>query len=306
MNTNKIITILKQNKIDAWLIYQNQGTYEVGQNPIATDVCELKELVTRPWFCLIQANSKHPIWIYQSMEKDKFENLKGRKLVYGSRDSLINILKLSLPKNGTIALEITKNANIPLLSRVDQGTYELIRKCTNAKLVSSQDLVGQYLSDWGAQGLASHKSAILKLKKILRGVEIIVKNKLGIITDYELQMIIESLYAKYRLITLYHPVVASGKNSGNPHYFPNKEKPVVIKRNELVMIDIWGKEKTKKSVFADMTTMYYTGPNVPKEVLSAWNLLICSRNSALKYIQKNIKYKIITGAEADNVSRRVL
>ena len=56
------------------------------------------------------------------MEKDKFENLKGKKLVYGSRDSLlINILKSSLPKKGTIALEITK---MPIYLYFPESTME--------------------------------------------------------------------------------------------------------------------------------------------------------------------------------------
>ena len=72
MNTNKIIG-LKQIKIDAWLIYQNQGTYEVGQ-------------IYRHWRMWTKSllidmvlsysdKLQTSIWIYQSMEKTslKFE-----------------------------------------------------------------------------------------------------------------------------------------------------------------------------------------------------------------------------------------
>ena len=78
MNYKLALNLLKKRNIDAWLIYQSQGTYSVGMNPIASEICEITELVTRPWFCLLKSNLKQPIWIYQSMESDKLDNVIGK------------------------------------------------------------------------------------------------------------------------------------------------------------------------------------------------------------------------------------
>ncbi|OGC92812.1 hypothetical protein A3D85_01185 [Candidatus Amesbacteria bacterium RIFCSPHIGHO2_02_FULL_47_9] len=306
MNTKKIQNLLNALHLDAWLIYQNQGTYEIGLNTLANDVCGIKDLVTRPWFCQIK-RSGPPTWIYQSMEQDKFVHFLGKKLVYGSRDDLVRVLKQALPQSGRIAMEISSDANIPALSRVDYGTITLLKKLTRATIVSSQNLVGTYLSIWGKSGYQSHLKARNKLIKILNLTTAYLKHNLGKVTDLQLQKHIEELYVKQSLITLYHPVVASGKNTGNPHYFPSASKPVPIQKNELLLIDIWGKTKDHNSIFADVTTMFYTGRHVPDQIQSSWKTLKLARDTALNSIIKSLKAgHIPTGSNIDDAARAVV
>lgn len=301
-----VINLLKKRNIDAWLIYQSQGTYPVGMNPIASEICEITELITRPWFCLLKNNLKLPIWVYQSMESDKFEKVIGKKIVYSSRASLIGILSSILPSRGSIAMEISSKANIPLLSRVDYGTVKLIQSLTRAKIVSSQDLLGELTSKWGKIGLNTHKEAVCKLNSILDDTKLLIKSKLGKITDYQIQKYIESRYEYYKLQSIYHPVVASGKNTGNPHYFPSAMKPIIIKKDDILLIDIWGKINRPKSIFADITTMYYTGNTIPNEICHAWNALIHSRNIIIKYLQKNINKDLVKGSSLDRIARKLI
>lgn len=300
------INLLKKRNIDAWLIYQSQGTYPIGMNPIASEICEITELITRPWFCLLKNNLKLPIWIYQSMESDKFKNVLGKKIDYSSRASLVSILSSILPSQGSIAMEISSKANIPLLSRVDYGTVKLIQSLTRAKIVSSQDLLGELTSKWGKIGLNAHKEAVCKLNSILDDTKLLIKSKLGRITDYQVQKYIESRYEYYKLQSIYHPVVASGKNTGNPHYFPSANKPVTIRNNDILLIDIWGKTNEPKSIYADITTMYFTGKTVPNKISCTWSSLIYSRDAVVKYLQKNVNKKIIKGSDLDKIARKLI
>ncbi len=303
MRINQIQKLLKDYRLDAWLIYQYQGTDKDGLNPIADEVCGIKELVTRPWYCLIKKSEKTPTWILQSMEKDKFTHLRGKKMIYSSRNSLIEILKKALPKTGKVAMEITEKANIPALSRVDHGTITLIKSLTKAQIISSQDLVGAYLSKWGRRGLDSHKQTVKALVKILESVKQKVSQNLGQITDYELQILIEKQYQKHKLTSLYHPIVAVGVDTGNPHYFPTLNSAKKIKKDQLLLIDIWGKTRQAGSIYADITTMYYTGKIIPPEIQKAWEKLILARDAVLGYLLKNSK---TSGGKLDRIARDIL
>lgn len=306
INLLRIKELLQKYHLTGWLIYQCQGTYEVGLNPMANDICGIRELITRPWFCYLELARRQPIWIFQAMEAEKFTGFVGEKVVYSSRKSFVDALKMILPKKGKVAMEITEKAEIPLLSRVDFGTVSLIQSLTKAKIVSSCDLVGDYLSQWGKGGLASHKQAVSALLMILDKVRRGVKNNLGRITDYELQQLIEKLYQKYHLTTIYHPVVACGPDTGNPHYFPSADKPKIISRNQLLLIDIWGKTKDRGSVYADVTTMFYSGKRIPPKILKAWRVLIKARDAVLEYITKNISRRKIKGREIDLIARKII
>jgi Xaa-Pro dipeptidase len=306
MNVPKIRTILGLEGINAWLIYQNQGTYAVGQNPLADEVCGITELITRPWFCLIERHRPLPTWIYQSMEQDKFQKFPGRKVAYSSRNDLVNALKRVLPKTGKIAMEIVADGNIPLLSRVDYGTVSLIKKVTKAQIVSSQNIVGQYTANWGDAGLRSHQLAVTKLVKILKTVNDSLAAGLGKITDVQLTTEITQLYADYDLVTNYQPVVASGQNSGNPHYFSNPQKPKIIKPNEVVLIDIWAKDKKPASIYADITTMFYTGGKLPLRINKAWEAIVLARNAAKDYLQKLVPKSRVRGCDVDAVARQTI
>jgi Xaa-Pro aminopeptidase len=135
--------------------------------------------------------------------------------------------------------------------------------------------------------------------------KLIAKNK-GKITDYEVRLHIEKLYKKHNLVTVYHPVVASGKNTANPHYFTSKDNQNLIKENEILLIDIWGKINEQGSVFSDITTMFYTGKNIPQEIEKAWKVLINARDKALNTLKQNLNSKQIKANRIDMVARKVI
>ena len=55
------------------------------------------------------------------------------------------------------------------------------------------------------------------------------------------------------------PNVSAQENAGNPHYNPTREHSRTIGRDELVLIDLWGKLADPGAVFADITWVGFTG-----------------------------------------------
>ena len=66
------------------------------------------------------------------------------------------------------------------------------------------------------------------------------------------------------------PNVSAQENAGNPHYNPTREHSRAIGRDELVLIDLWGKLADPGAVFADITWVGFTGDAVPARFASAF------------------------------------
>ncbi|MDD2274687.1 MAG: M24 family metallopeptidase [Candidatus Pacebacteria bacterium] len=98
--------------------------------------------------------------------------------------------------------------------------------------------------------------------------------------------------------------VVINKNTDDSHWDKKTWKPEVIKNDSLIMIDYWAKIKGPNNIFADITWMFYTGNNIPKEIENIFNKVIESRNIALTFIKDHLKNKKIPKArEVDKAVR---
>jgi len=150
--------------------------------------------------------------------------------------------------------------------------------------------------------IQNHKIAAKKLEAIKdRAFELIKKN-LGRISEYDVQEFILSEYKKEGMVTLRsdkkyiaekHPpqIVAVNENTANPHYFPPKRESKIIKKNDLILVDVWSRLKGENSPFTDITWMAYSGEQVPKEIQETFDRVIKARDTALEFIKSNLKRK---------------
>jgi len=81
------------------------------------------------------------------------------------------------------------------------------------------------------------------------------------IDEHAVSRFIEEQFATRGLATIYHPTVAVGPNSANPHYEPLAGKSRQIGRDEWLLIDLWARLDTPGSPFADVTWVAWTGPS---------------------------------------------
>ena len=101
--------------------------------------------------------------------------------------------------------------------------------------------------------LESHKLAARKLDIIKDKAFQLIKQNIGKISEYDVWQYIVSELKEQNLATDKEcPIVGVNEGSSIPHYFPPRRSKI-IKKNNLILIDIWARLKKQHSLFADIT-----------------------------------------------------
>jgi Xaa-Pro dipeptidase len=300
---NKIVEVqkyLKENNLPAWLLYDFKGI-----NPIAVDFINLKGLKTRRWYYLIRAEGE-PVALVHKIEEQGFKNLPGKIITYVSWKEQKQKLKEILSELKNVAMEYSFENNIPYISRVDAGTIELIRSL-GVEVVSSADLVQYFQARWSEQQYLSHKEAVKNLMRIkdqaFKFIAQRIKNKKEVnefeVAQFVLEKIEESGMETEEVI-----ICAANENSGNPHYTPSQTENKNIKEGDFVLLDMWGKMKKEKSVYADITWTGYVGEKAPEKYEKIFNIVKGARDQAVNYLKSRwAKGEGIKGWEVDQTCR---
>ena len=78
-------------------------------------------------------------------------------------------------------------------------------------------------------------------------------------TEYTIQKFVLDRIAAHGLHTDEAPIVAVNANAANPHFSPLEEKDTPIRPGDLVLIDLFAKERDADSIYGDLTWMGYVG-----------------------------------------------
>jgi len=102
-------------------------------------------------------------------------------------------------------------------------------------------------------------------------------------------------------------VVAIGGNAGNPHYLPTAGNARAIVPDEVLLLDLWGKQRTPGAVFADITWVGVTGKTVPREPARAFRAIAEARDAAVALVEAAAREgRDLRGWEVDRAARTVL
>lgn len=155
--------------------------------------------------------------------------------------------------------------------------------------------------------LEKHKIAAKKLEPVKDKAFNFIKRNLGKVSEYEVHRFVLSEFKKQKLVAdKKNPIqiIAVNKHAAIPHYFPSANKSSVIKRDDLILLDIWAKLEEKDSPFADITWIAYSGKRVPEEIKRAFIKVIKARDTALSFIKRNLKEgKLVRTKTVDKVVR---
>jgi Xaa-Pro dipeptidase len=157
---------------------------------------------------------------------------------------------------------------------------------------------------WTSEQIKDHKEAASRLLKIKDGAfEYIRKNKK--ISELEIQAFIYRKFKERGMKTADQPqIVAFGPNSAIPHYYPTSKTNRILKKGDVIKIDIWARMNKKGAPFADITWMGFCGEKVPKNIEKIFNIVVSARNKGINFIKNNLKKKNLpTGREVDKVVR---
>jgi Xaa-Pro dipeptidase len=264
--------------LDAWLLYDFQGS-----NPVSYRLAGMGgagHLATRRWFYLIPRT--------------------------GEPQAAITKLLTGLKR---IAMEYSPNCAIPYVSRVDAGTIELIRGA-GVDVVSSGDLIQQFEACWNDAAIATHRAASESLYRIKDQAFAEVTRRLrdGVpTTEFDIQQKMVGWFKDEGLIADSAPCVSAQENAGNPHYLATAKEHRVIRKDELVLLDLWGKQTTPGAVYADITWIGFTGPAVPDRMTAAFAAICGARDAAVATVQDAARTgRDVRGFEADKAARQVL
>jgi len=297
---------LKADGLDAWLLYDFHGS-----NPVSFRLAGMGgagHLATRRWFYLIP-QSGEPKALVHAIEQYNLDHLPGSKSIYAGRAQLQAGLTRLLKGLKRVAMEYSPNCAIPYVSRVDAGTIELIRGL-GVEVMSSGDLIQQFEAHWNDAAIATHRAASEKLYRIKDQAfeEVTRRLRDGVATtEYDIQQKMVGWFKNEGLISDSAPCVSAQENAGNPHYLATAAQHRAIRKDELVLLDLWGKLEKPGSVYADITWIGFTGPSVPDRMTKAFGAICGARDAAVDTVQSAARAgREVRGFEADKAARQVL
>jgi Xaa-Pro dipeptidase len=295
---------LRAAKLDGWLFYDFRG-----RDLIAHRILNLPPgMRTRRWFYFVPAKGT-PKKLVHKIEAGALASVPGDTLYYAGQKELLGNLKKAVGKAKNVAMQYSPKNGIPYVSMVDAGTVELVRSL-GPKVVTSADLVQKYEACWSKEQVESHFAAGRAIDRIVREAfehaASCVKEKKAL-TEYDLQQFIRRKFDEAGIIAEEGPDVAVNQNASDPHYGPAPEKSSPIQKGDLLLLDVWGKQKHEGSVYYDITWMGYLGEKVPDKYAKIFRVLREARDTAIDLIRSRRKAgKPLQGWEVDNASRRVV
>jgi len=295
---------LQKLKIDGWLFYDI-----LHRDPIAYRVLGLDHaLAKRRWFYMIPAKGE-PRKLVHRIEAGSLDQLPGTKMLYAAAEELEKNLRKVLGRAKRVAMQYSPNNSIPYVSLVDAGTIEFIR-AQGCKVVSSADLIQQFEAAWTPEQLASHRAAGSAIDRITRAAfnEAARAVHAGeTITEYELQQWIVAQFRANGMVSDSPPIVAVGPHSGDPHYEPLAQGSAVVRKGDLLLLDIWAKTLAPNSVYYDITWTGYLGEKVPAKYAKIFAVVRAARDAAVHFVQENVSAgREIEGWQVDRAARDVI
>jgi Xaa-Pro dipeptidase len=295
---------LRAAKIDGWLFYDFRG-----RDPIAQRILYLPAgMRTRRWYYFVPAKGT-PKKLVHRIEAGSLGAVPGDTLYYAGQKELRDNLKKALGKSKKVAMQYSPKNAIPYVAMVDAGTVELVRSL-GPKVVTSADLVQKYEACWTSAQLESHFAAGRAIDRIVReafehAANAVKQNKH--ITEYDLQQFMLRKFDEAGVVTEEGPDVAVNQNASDPHYGPSKESSSPIREGDLLLLDVWGKQKAPDSVYYDITWMGYLGAAVPEKYAKVFRVLREARDRAVELIRSSVKAgKPLQGWQVDKAARAVV
>lgn len=312
MNLTQIQSYLQENKLAGWLLYDFRGL-----NPIALHVAGLEFSGSRRWFLWIPAQGAVR-WLIHAIEGSTFVNVRpevrGEMTKYAGWRELEEKLAEITGSDGKyfkIAMEYSPRNAIPYVSRVDAGTKEMVEVATGAEIVTSADLVQMVQAVLTPHQIDTHRIAAqicLEAKDV--AFDFIRQRLLSgeSLTEYDVQQVITEHLNAAGLMSDHGCIVSVNANAADPHYAPSAERHQPIRRGDMVLIDLWAKDRHDPlACFADITWTAYCGEKVPEKVQHIFNTAAMARDEAVKLVEQRLAAgQPVYGYEVDDVSREVI
>ncbi|MBQ3111160.1 MAG: aminopeptidase P family protein [Clostridia bacterium] len=266
-NIDSIQMHMQQNGIDSWLISDFRGS-----NPAMCQIIGKKFTTRRAYVYIPKCGS--PVVVYHIIDRNAYENLPCERIMYVTWQELFENLERLLKNDNTVAMEYSPLCAIPIVSWADGGIVDYVRSLGKT-VVSSMDMFTILTAVWSEENYKSHMYAAENVQKTKDLAFKYIGEKLRsgeFVNEYMVQEFIMQEFDRRNMYATDRAIVGVNENSSNSHYEPTKAKSSEIKRGDLVLIDLWAREKTDESVYADITWMGYCGSSIPDEYVNVFNV----------------------------------
>ena len=313
MTLQLIQDYLQHHRLDGWLLYDFRGL-----NPVALHVAGLASSGSRRWFLWIPAQGD-PAWLIHAIEGSTFLHvapaLRGAVHRYvGWRDleeMLAALVRTAQGPARRIAMEFSPDNAIPYVSYVDAGTKGMVERVTRAEIVSSADLVQLTMAVLSEAQIASHRRAAAHCLTIKDAAFELIRDRLAgqqPIDEYEVQQFIAARFDAANLESGHGVIVSANAHAADPHYAPSATMHSPIRPGDMVLIDLWARERnTPLDCFADITWVGYCGRDVPAPVREIFAFVTAGRDAAVHFVQERLQAgETVYGYEVDDACRAVI
>jgi Xaa-Pro aminopeptidase len=293
---------LNEQAIDGWLFYDFRGSNILAYRflEIASD-----KFFSRRFFYWIPKRGE-PIKIVSLIEPYGLDHLPGLKWTYRTWEELEKFLfEIALPQK-KIAMEYSPENAIPVVSKVDAGTIELVQK-KGAQVVSSANLMQKYTSVWSSEQLHSHIVAADVLCDVIDltwkwiSESFTTKNALN---EYQVQQFMQAEIAKRDCICDHPPICAVNAHSADPHYAPAPNLSTPICPGDFILLDAWCKQNHPGAVYADIARVAVAASQPTPKQNQVFTIVKQARDLATEFIRSHYEKNIpLQGWQVDQVCR---
>lgn len=301
----EVQNFLQAEGYSGWLLYDFRRS-----NPFLYTFLSIPDdkMLTRR-FCYWIPQSGEPLKIVPLIEPHTLDHLPGIKSLYRTWQDFEAVLHSFATKNAKILMEYSPFNSLPVVSKVDAGTVELVEK-RGAQVISSANILQKYTNVWTEDQLSSHLRAAEVLEHIVDltwdYISLSIQKK-EIIDEYVVQQFMYREILKRGCISDHAPICAVNANSADPHYSPPEKGSHVIAENDFILLDLWCKEDKNRAVYADIARVGVVSREPTQKQKDVFKIVKTAREKALDFIsQAYEKGKAIQGWEVDQVCRNYI
>jgi Xaa-Pro dipeptidase len=291
--------------IDGWLFFDFRGMDPIARRILALDP---NRVSTRQWFYFVPAEGE-PRKLVHGIETNALKDLPGEAIVYVSWQSMREGLVPLLGSVRRVAMQYSPLNEVPYVSKVDAGTVELVRS-VGVEVISSCDLVQLFDATLTPGQLEGHRRVAKVLRSLVDEVFSFVASNVAAsrsLNERAVVSFLEKRLADHELCHDHSPIIAAGPHSADPHYEVPLTGSATLQRGDVLLVDVWAKERTASSVYADITWTAFIGNQVPKDVQSVFAVVRNARDAVIARARKAFRSgEAIRGFELDRVTRGVI
>ncbi len=300
---------LDQSGIDGWLLQDYRGS-----NPILWNLIGGVNHITRPCWFLVPSNGD-PVLLAHEVDAGRFDSMveatgtEGVKIQvrrFGSRIQMLEQLGEMLAARRRVAMEYSPEAVLPRVSRIDAGTVEMVRSL-GVEVVSSGDVLQYSTERWTPEQRESHRVAMEGLIRTVHDTFTFIGENINWkLTEHDVAEFIRGRFERLNLVAPDGPIVAIDAHASDPHYEPSRDNSAIVRKNSLLLIDLWAVSAEPGSVFGDITWTGFTGEPSPKheDVFAA---VAEARDTAVSFMGDAFAQgRELEGWEVDRVAREVI